>query len=467
MSLWQILTLPTYDKFAHVSALRHAVKRARPVNEDLPPGAEALAELLGAQPVRNHYGEHLVARNWFAEPAQCPAPNGAMELLLPCAQKTRNEKGQADLKLGHFSLACNPEKWLFLDTETTGLAGGTGTYAFLVGLGWWDAGGLQIEQLFLRDFTEEHSLLTALAERLAQRPVLVTFNGKTFDWPLLETRYRMTRTIAVPQPAAHLDLLHPARQLWRQRWGSVRLAELERNVLAACTPPMGWSRDGDVRGDMIPQIYFDYLHGGSPTALLDVLRHNQMDIRGLAALAGRIITLLNEPERAEADGYELFGVSRMVKQRVPHQARKAHDLFASAVEAGLPVDLDRKARREMALLARREKDYHRAATIWEELLACAGGAPQDLIAVEAYEQLAIHFERRKRDARRALDLANEAMAEVKRLRRAGLQEAGALSRIRYRLYERIARLEKKAAVALPLEPWQAAEKREGVSSRTK
>ena len=92
----------------------------------------------------------------------------------------------------------DPEQWLFLDTETTGLAGGTGTYAFLVGLAWWEGGGLEVEQLFMRDYSEERSLLAALAERLAERPVLVTFNGKSFDWPLLETRYRMTRTIPPP-----------------------------------------------------------------------------------------------------------------------------------------------------------------------------------------------------------------------------------------------------------------------------
>src|SRR2546429_956389 len=83
----------------------------------------------------------------------------------------------------------DPSRWLFLDTETTGLAGGTGTYAFLIGLGWWDAGGFEVEQFFMRDFTEEYSLLQELAVRITERPVLVTFNGKSFDWPLLENRF--------------------------------------------------------------------------------------------------------------------------------------------------------------------------------------------------------------------------------------------------------------------------------------
>ena len=90
----------------------------------------------------------------------------------------------------------DPEQWLFLDTETTGLAGGSGTYAFLVGIAWWEGGGLEIEQFFLREYSEERSLLFALRERIAEHPVLVTFNGKSFDWPLLETRYRMSRKVS-------------------------------------------------------------------------------------------------------------------------------------------------------------------------------------------------------------------------------------------------------------------------------
>ncbi len=450
-----------YDKLAKLSALRPALKRAQPVNLELPAGASELAELLGAQPLRNHYGEHLQVRNWFADPAECAAPNGALDLLLPSRSRSSDRPEKTATAISHESRArvANPANWLFLDTETTGLAGGTGTYAFLVGLAWWDAGGLQCEQLFLRDFTEEHSLLLHLAGRLAEKPVLVTFNGKTFDWPLLETRYRMTRAIAPPILAAHLDLLHPARQLWRLRWGSVRLCELERNVLAQCTPRIGWTREGDVRGDMIPQIYFDYLRGASPAALLDVLRHNQMDLRGLAALAGRIIELLNSPEAAEGDGYELFGVSRMVKQRAPHEPRKAHDIFARAVDAGLPDHLDRRAKREMAVLARREKDHERAAALWQELI-CAldentsgGRAPSgggSLIVLEAFEQLAIHHERRRRDPRRALELTQQGMGELRTLQRAGAENPAAIARIRYRLYERMARLERKLGQSLPL-----------------
>ena len=155
--------------------------------------------------------------------------------------------------------AIDPRQWLFLDTETTGLAGGTGTYAFMIGIAWWDAGGLQVEQFFMRDLDEEHSVLLELAERMKQRPVLVTFNGKSFDWPLLETRYRMTRSFRDVSPRLHLDLLHPARQIWRLRIGSVRLRDLERQVLGGDGRSLDWSRHDDIDSSLIPQMYFDYL----------------------------------------------------------------------------------------------------------------------------------------------------------------------------------------------------------------
>src|SRR3981081_2061584 len=128
---------------------------------------------------------------------------------------------------------------------------------------------------------------------MTERPVLVTFNGKSFDWPLLETRYRMTRAIAACTPKLHLDLLHPARQLWRPRLGSVRLQDLERHVLCNENPALEWSRQGEIASSLIPQMYFDYLRGGPAEPLAAVFRHNQMDLRGLAALAGKILALFD------------------------------------------------------------------------------------------------------------------------------------------------------------------------------
>src|SRR5207248_11726453 len=287
----------TADKSSRLAALKpmRAIP-ARPAAIRTPDEADALGRLLGAGVASNPFGEHLAVRNWFSTPEFSEPSSTTLELLSRTRDESITRKTRAALE--------DPEKWLFLDTETTGLAGGTGTYAFLIGLAWWDAGGLQVEQFFMRDFAEEHSLLQELSRRLKERPVLVTFNGKSFDWPLLENRFTMTRSIAVPKLAAHLDLLHPARALWKLRLGSVRLVQLERHVLDA--PRLGWHREDDISSAFIPQFYFDYLRGGAPEPLVGVVRHNQMDLRGLAALFGKINELLCQT----TDGASEFEIGR-------------------------------------------------------------------------------------------------------------------------------------------------------------
>lgn len=378
------------DKFARLTAL----KPTRTFPQTPPPlrapnQEDPISRLLGGGIARNRYGEHLAIRNWFSTPEFVPPSSVALELLSRTRDASTSRRTRAALE--------DPEKWLFLDTETTGLAGGTGTYAFLVGLAWWDSGGLQLEQMFLRDFSEEHSLLQELADRLSERPVLVTFNGKTFDWPLLENRFTMTRAIRVPQLAAHLDLLHPARALWKFRLGSVRLVELEQHVLDAAR--LGWRREDDVIPAMIPQFYFDYLRGGSGHPLVGVVKHNQMDLRGLAALFGKINALLEARESfdEEAASLDLFGLSKFLSRKGEHEM--AHSACAKALDAGLPAEFRLRATKDLALMAKRRGDRKQAAQLWQELVA----HPDDGIA--ACEQLAIHYERHERDFVRAAEFA--------------------------------------------------------------
>jgi len=390
--------------------------RPRGYSPALPDGAGQLAELLEGKAVSNSYGEHLVVRKWFSEPIGFPAPNrelndSALRLLAPGAE-------------GDVS---DPRQWLFLDTETTGLMGGTGTYPFLVGVAWWDAGGLEVEQFFMREHSEEHALLVTLAERMAERRVLVTFNGKSFDWPLLETRFRMTRKIAPPIPRAHLDFLHPARNLWRIRLGSVRLAELEKHVL-------GWNRGADLISAMIPQYYFDYLRGGSPEPLVQIFLHNQMDLRGLAGLASRILSVLAEPDANGPDGLELFGVSRICERR--GETARARKHYAASIEAELPPETDRAARKSLARLAKRERDYPLALELWNSIL---GYSREGL---EAYEQLAIYYEHELGEAARAAVLVRAALNELPKAGRAGLLSSAQHRQFRTRFERRLVRLER-------------------------
>ena len=377
-------------KFSRLAALKPARPSAvRPTTLREPCEEDTMARLLGAGVSTNRFGEHLEVRNWFSTPEFVAPHSTCLQLLFQQRDELISRRTRAALE--------NPERWLFLDTETTGLAGGTGTYAFLIGLAWWDAGGLQVEQLFMRDFAEEHSVLCQLAARLAERPVLVTFNGKTFDWPLLENRFRMTRSIAVPTLAAHLDLLHPARALWKFRLGTVRLTDLEREVLNPTL--LGWCRQGDVSSKFIPQFYFDYLRGGPPEPLLGVARHNQMDLRGLAALFGKINTMLAEQTNPDEEihGLDLFGLSKFLHRR--GDKGRAQVACAQAVDVGLPLEFHSRAQYDLALMAKRKGEHQRAAEIWHEILTDSADA------IHACEQLAIHYEKRAKDYERALEFA--------------------------------------------------------------
>jgi uncharacterized protein YprB with RNaseH-like and TPR domain len=429
-----IVNYTTPDRFARLKALqrplalplsRHDLGPAGNCDEDgsashassSAVGSDRLARLLGASVKRNCHGEHLSLHCWHGEPAPYTPNAAALRLLAPDAPEE----------------VADPEQWLLLDTETTGLAGGTGTYPFLVGLAWWVGGGLEVEQLFMREYSEERSLLAALAERLAERPVLVTFNGKSFDWPLLETRYRMTRTIAPPEPRAHLDFLHPARNLWRLRLGSVKLSQLERHVL-------GWDRRSDIASELIPRIYLDFVRGGHAEPLVPVFQHNQMDLRGLAGLSTRILSLLGDEEVATEDGLELYGVSRICERR--GEVKRARKLYEQSIASVLPMETDRVARAALARLAKRDGDLARAHELWE---SAVGNSRE---GYEAYEQLAIYYEHEVRDPRRALTLAREAVDQLRRANQMGTIAASAYRRTKEHFEHRILRLERKAGRTL-------------------
>ena len=450
------------DKFARIAALRPARRKEAPAAtfSEVAAGGDRLADLLGARINRNHYGEHLSLQQWYATPEMCSPDARSLALLLPPSADAGDS----------LSPALDPEQWLFLDTETTGLAGGTGTYAFMVGIAWWDSGGLQVEQFFLRDLDEEHSLLLELSERMKLRPVLVTFNGKSFDWPLLETRYRMTRAVPAFSPRLHLDLLHPARQLWRLRFGSVRLKDLERHVLGEDGRSLGWTRGDDIDSSLIPQMYFDYLRGGPAEPLVRIFRHNQMDLRGLAALAGKILALLDSGNgiagaaQAESrDPIEVLGLSRIMRNR-GHSTR-ARELYEAALRFSLPRSVERLAQRELAQLAKRELDYTRATTLWDALREApapnAKRGQASLLAedarralesaIEAAEQLAIYYEHRAKQPRRALELVRAAIAESRAAHSDGFLANQRAIKIESRLARRLTRLERRCAGAPPVE----------------
>ena len=294
------------------------------------------------------------------------------------------------------------ENFAFLDTETSGLSGGTGTYAFLVGAGRFEesASGrtFRLLQFFMRDPGEEPALLEALADFLAPCDALVTYNGKSFDAPLLRTRY-ILHDIPIPfEDYAHVDLLHLARRLWRDRLPSRTLKYIEENVLGA---PRS---SEEVPGYEIPWLYFDYLRTGDVSEMKGIFYHNAMDIVALAAMFGLTASMLHDPFNDELiqHGLDMIALAKL------HEDLDQWELAARLYERGLEMDLDEedfwKAVHRLSVLQKRRGDLESAVGLWEQ--AAAQGH------VYAHVELAKHYEHRKRDYMEAQKWAAGALEQV-------------------------------------------------------
>ena len=269
------------------------------------------------------------------------------------------------------------QRMLFLDTETTGLAGGTGTVPFLVGLAWFEGRSLRVHPLFLRKMGEEAPMLRVLAERMAQSSCLVTFNGKSFDWPLLRTRFVLNR-VPTPSELPHLDLLHCARRVFKYRGSGTRLVHLEEQVL-------GYHRVGDVDGSQIPELYFRFLRGADGSGLTPVLEHNANDLLLLAALLGMLVRRFRASGTEGKDPRDLLGFAGVALRARDYE--RAH-AFARAAAAGDGGAVGVEALALASRLSRRVGDDRTAAANLQRALASARkeqAAPLHLALAKLYE----------------------------------------------------------------------------------
>ena len=304
----------------------------------------------------------------------------------------------------------HPKRWAFLDTETTGLAGGTGTYAFLIGVGSIDEAGFRVRQFFMRDYDEEASQLASLTAYLARFDVLVTYNGKAYDQPLLETRYRMVRSQSPLTRMEHLDLLFGARRLWRLRLDSCRLVDLENRVL-------GVERQGDLPGEMIPYYYFEYLRMRQAFRLVPIFHHNAMDILSLACLTAIVPAAFGSPDGAWIrHGADLIGLARWLL--AAGRDEEALGLYRRALDLGLPDALLFRAMAEIGAIEKRLGHDAAALEVFSDLAA----SPNPW-RVHAFEELAKYYEHRERDyvlamqmTRSARDLEDSSELELREAR---------------------------------------------------
>jgi tetratricopeptide (TPR) repeat protein len=296
-------------------------------------------------------------------------------------------------------LAFDPRSVIFLDTETTGLSGGTGTVAFLIGVGRWSGSGFTVEQYLMRDYDEERAMLLGLQESLAGAQALVTFNGKAFDIPLLQSRFVLARQRWPLAGAIHLDLLHPARRIWKLRLGSCSLANLENQIL-------GIERQGDIPGHLIPQVYFRYVRTRDPLGIGAILSHNRQDIETLARLAVRMGEIFSGQASEELAPEDLFSAGKYA------HALGAGELAACWTDAALLRGLPRRQRVEAnKIKAARLKELERyceAAELWRNL-----SEQSEAFLEDVHEELAIHYEHREKNLEEALRLSERALAHLR------------------------------------------------------
>ncbi|MCU0277003.1 MAG: ribonuclease H-like domain-containing protein [Acidobacteria bacterium] len=288
----------------------------------------------------------------------------------------------------------DPRRVVFFDSETTGLAGGTGTVAFMLGFGFFSDLAFQVRIFVLLDLDREADFLEAVARFLAEGnfSAAVTYNGKAFDFPLLETRYILKRQRFPLQGLPHLDFLFPARTIWRNTFDSRKLGFLGEMLL-------GLSREDDVDGSDIPALYFSFLRSRAFSLIEPVVEHNAMDLVGLAAVVLLGVLYLDDYSLT-GDGGEIFGLGRLCERA--GLLEKAEAFYKVAREASARDDVCTLATRRLSILLKKKKFFSEALELWQQLAASRD--PQ------AQRELSVHFEHRERDFALALSYVEKAIA---------------------------------------------------------
>lgn len=290
-------------------------------------------------------------------------------------------------------------KCLFLDTETTGLSGGAGTVAFLVGVGYVEDDAFIVEQYLMREYADEPTLIEKLSKRMENFDCVCTFNGRNFDMPLLETRFTMNRMRDKWRDLENLDLLYPARRAWKLRLGSCRLARLEEIIL-------GMPREDDLPGSEVPGRFFEFVKTGDESLLEDIIRHNRQDIATLATLLVKLCVINDCPEQL-SDRRDLFSMGKSLeRQGELKPARELYRISAIPAPAGTLQALTGERIAGMAnwriyLLARKSGDIEGMKNVLEQMLA--RNQMPGCVCIE----LAKLYEHKLKDYRRALEFARK------------------------------------------------------------
>ncbi len=320
------------------------------------------------------------------------------------------------------NITCDYSKMIFIDTETTGLMGGTGTVAFLVGIGYFRTDAFIVEQYFMRDFAEETAMLVNLLEKI-NKPVLLSFNGKSFDLPLLKTRFILHR-LPVVSHNLHLDLLHLSRRIW-SHLDSCCLSNLEEKIL-------NLKRKDDMPGSKIPQIYFDYLQNKNPALLPDIFKHNLLDIVSLVTLTTHLLKVHTLTDKLKLSAEELYNYGKLLQKR--KDITGSIDILEKARRKTNSPLLKRKIDIKLSWQYKRAEKWRKAAIIWNDMLSRNSGG------LFPYRELAKYFEHREKNYEKATNYTRQGLIYLKEHRPLFTDYKGEKKKLTYRLR----RLQRKA-----------------------
>jgi uncharacterized protein YprB with RNaseH-like and TPR domain len=351
---------------------------------------EAIEDLVGGQVMQTEFGPCVVVDQVFASGYR----HGQVHVAAALVHGAETIAGIArDPGLTALELS----RSAFLDVETTGLAGGAGTYAFLVGIGWFEGEDFRMRQVFMRDYSEEPALMALVEQTVSSLSGVVSFNGRAFDVPVLESRFIMSRRRFPLSSAPHLDLLFTARRLWRLRLESCSLSHLESQVL-------GLHREGDVPSYLVPEIYFDYLRYGQVEPLRGVFYHNAQDVLSLAALTELSCRAFEDPQGQVEHPEDLYSLGRLYLQT--GASDRAEEALLAALEAQLPDGLREAALCDLSFHYKRQERWEEAIGLWQQAIE------EDHARLYPFVELAKYYEHRAKEFERAEELVLRAIELV-------------------------------------------------------
>lgn len=367
------------DKLKRFAAKKQPVKMQRQ--------SQDLDEILHGVEISNEFGSYYLIENRY--PTNYVHGFYALGEALTC-----NPASLAFIAKDDSIEKITPEGTIFLDTETTGLSGGAGTFAFLIGVGFFSDGEFVLRQYFMRDYHEETALLYDLQKLLDRCRVIVTFNGKSFDWPLIKTRLIMTRFELKLDHYIQLDLLYPARRLWSEKLATCSLNSLEANILQVV-------RENDIPGFEVPQRYFAYIQTKRGELLTDIFDHNRVDILSLVSLMTYYGMVVEKAPQGLDCSWESYALARLYEQNKDwHNAIR---YYQRVIELGVSRPRCILSLSRLGLVYRRLSQWDLAEKTWMILV-------NEVKDIQSCEELAKYYEHVCKDYVKAKNAANQGLS---------------------------------------------------------